>query len=51
MALEPLLTLAALVVSYLTRPADRRTQQAESGRKIIPSVETRQESASMGVAP
>ncbi len=28
MALEPLVTFAALVVSYLTRPADRRAQHA-----------------------
>ena len=30
MALEPLVTFAALVVSYLTRPADRRTEHAAS---------------------
>ena len=30
MALEPLVTFAALVVSYLTRPADRRAQHAAS---------------------
>jgi DoxX-like family len=30
MALEPLVTFAALVVSYLTRPADRRAQHPAS---------------------
>jgi hypothetical protein len=30
MALEPLVAFAALVVSYLTSPADRRTQHAAS---------------------
>jgi hypothetical protein len=50
MALEPLVTFAALVISYLNRPADHRPRQAESGRKMIASIETTQGNASTRIA-